>query len=72
MECYSNIISEIEFSVVLWEDTPVEYVKTGVYACVGALLMSFMVRIAVGDQYGFGLMGCFMGWLLMMCGVLFV
>ena len=69
MECYSNIISEIEFSVVLWEDTPIEYVKTGVYACFSALLVSFLVHfVMMGDREGFGLFGCFLGWLMMMCG----
>ena len=68
MECYSNIISEIEFSVVLWEDTPVEYLKTGFIACFGALSMSFLVRLVMGDGRGFGLVGCLVGWLMMMCG----
>ena len=30
IECYSNIISEIEFSVIIWEDTPHEYAQASV------------------------------------------
>jgi len=70
MECYSNIISEIEFSVVLWEDTPLEYVKTGFYACCSALMVSFLFHFLMGDHRDgsrFGLIGCLMGWLMMMC-----
>ena len=32
VECYSNIISEIEFSVIIWEDTPHEYAQVSAVA----------------------------------------
>ena len=43
VECYSSIISEIEFSVVIWEDTPHEYAQAAVAAVAAAMAVQALV-----------------------------